>query len=172
MINMNNRVTPINRQAGVVLIVSMVMLLLLTLIGLSGSRVTSLEEKMAGNARDQNTAFQAAESTLLAAEQYVLAVSNTVLTYNGTRGLLDFDPADPEPDYFSSNTWTAANSAPTLANSGLNFGIRDPRYIVKRIDQNPGTGAGPVTIFKITARAEGSNPGTQVILQEIFVRTN
>ncbi|MFK5947321.1 MAG: PilX N-terminal domain-containing pilus assembly protein, partial [Methylococcales bacterium] len=59
---MNDRVTPLNKQTGVVLVVSLIMLLLLTLIGITGTQVTSLEEKMAGNARDQNIAFQAAES--------------------------------------------------------------------------------------------------------------
>lgn len=36
-------------QSGVVLVISLIMLLALTLIGVTGSRVTSLEEKMAAN---------------------------------------------------------------------------------------------------------------------------
>jgi len=37
------------------------MLLLLTIIGITGIQVSGLEEKMAGNSRDQNLAFQSAE---------------------------------------------------------------------------------------------------------------
>lgn len=59
------------RQAGVVLVISLIMLLLLTLIGITASNVTGLEEKMAGNTRDENLAFQAAESALRAGEALV-----------------------------------------------------------------------------------------------------
>ena len=60
-----------NQQSGAVLIISLIMLLLLTLIGVTGSQVTGLEEKMAGNMRDQNLAFQAAETALRAGETIV-----------------------------------------------------------------------------------------------------
>lgn len=53
-----------HNQSGVVLIISLVILLLLTLLGLTGMQTTSLEEKMANNMRDKNIAFQAAEAAL------------------------------------------------------------------------------------------------------------
>ncbi len=55
-------------QSGVVLIISLIMLLALTLIGVTSSSVTSLEEKMAANTKDINLAFQAAEAALRFAE--------------------------------------------------------------------------------------------------------
>jgi Tfp pilus assembly protein PilX len=55
-------------QAGVVLVISLIMLLALTLIGVTSSNVTGLEEKMAANSKDVNLAFQAAEAALRAAE--------------------------------------------------------------------------------------------------------
>lgn len=42
---MKNNITLVNRQTGVVLVVSLIMLLLLTIIGLTGTQVTSMEEK-------------------------------------------------------------------------------------------------------------------------------
>ena len=51
-------------QSGVVLVISLIMLLALTLIGITGSSVSGLEEKMAANNKDVNLAFQAAEATL------------------------------------------------------------------------------------------------------------
>lgn len=56
------------RQSGVVLVISLIMLLALTLIGVTSSSVTGLEEKMAANSKDVNLAFQAAEAALRAAE--------------------------------------------------------------------------------------------------------
>jgi len=55
-------------QRGAVLLVTLVMLLLLTLIGLASMRLASLEERMAGNLRDRQVAFQAAEAALRAGE--------------------------------------------------------------------------------------------------------
>ncbi|GEM_PF-2788059 len=47
---------------GFVLVMSLVFLLLLTIIGITGLTTSSLEEKMAGNAKDKNLSLQAAES--------------------------------------------------------------------------------------------------------------
>jgi len=59
------------QQRGSVLIVSMVLLLVMTLIGMAGIEVTSLEEKMVFNLRDRQVAFEAAEAALLSAEEYL-----------------------------------------------------------------------------------------------------
>ncbi|MCR4302391.1 MAG: PilX N-terminal domain-containing pilus assembly protein, partial [Sulfuricaulis sp.] len=59
------------RQRGVVLVMSLVFLVLLTILGITTLNMTSLEEKMAGNTKDRNLAFQATESALLAGENTV-----------------------------------------------------------------------------------------------------
>ena len=64
----------LRRQNGAVLIVSLIMLLLLTLIGVTAMQTNGLEEKMAGNMLDRNIALQAAESALRDAER---DISNT-----------------------------------------------------------------------------------------------
>ncbi|MBD3648541.1 MAG: hypothetical protein HUJ31_14050, partial [Pseudomonadales bacterium] len=48
----------IRQQRGVALFMSLVMLLILTLLGLSSVQTTSLQERMSRNARDANLAFQ------------------------------------------------------------------------------------------------------------------
>ena len=53
-------------QNGSVLLISLVILLVLTIVGVSAMRNTTLEEKMAGNMRDKGLSFQAAEATLRA----------------------------------------------------------------------------------------------------------
>lgn len=49
-------------QTGVALLVSLVLLLMLTVIAITASNTASLQERMAFNAQQNNTAFQAAES--------------------------------------------------------------------------------------------------------------
>ena len=61
----------LNNQRGAILIIAMVMLLLLTIIGLSSMRGTSLQESMAGNIRDSSLALQAAEAALRKGEGVV-----------------------------------------------------------------------------------------------------
>ena len=161
-----------NKQSGIVLIISLIMLLLLTLIGVTSMQVTGLEEKMAGNFRDQNIAFQAAESTLKEAEIFVVNNPIDATIYDGTNGLLNF--SDSEPANFFTHGWAGGDSATTTSGYGNNFGLaEDPRYIIKKVSQTPATATEPVkTFFKITARAKGANADTQIILQEYFVRTN
>ncbi|MBW5411704.1 PilX N-terminal domain-containing pilus assembly protein [Pseudomonas sp. MAG002Y] len=62
-----------NREKGAVLLVALIVLLLMTIIGISSMRVTSLQERMAGNMRDQNLAFQGAETAMRQAEALVLS---------------------------------------------------------------------------------------------------
>ncbi|CDM41973.1 type IV pilus assembly protein PilX [Ectopseudomonas oleovorans] len=59
------------KQDGAILIVALIMLLLVTIIGLASMRGTSLQERMAGNLRDQELALQAAEAALRRGEARV-----------------------------------------------------------------------------------------------------
>lgn len=52
------------RQAGVVLVMALVMLTVLTLIGISSMSSSTLEMKVAGNMQQHTVAFQAAQSRL------------------------------------------------------------------------------------------------------------
>ncbi len=61
-----------NRQQGVVLIISLLILMVMTLIGISAISNTSMEERMSSNFQQSMVAFQASESTI----QNVLIVGN------------------------------------------------------------------------------------------------
>jgi type II secretory pathway pseudopilin PulG len=52
------------RQSGAVLIVAMILLVVLTMLGVTAMNTTSLEERMASNTQEQVRAFQAAETAL------------------------------------------------------------------------------------------------------------
>ena len=52
------------RQTGAVLVISLILLMILTLLGLSSMKMTSLEEKMAANSQESIGALQSAESGL------------------------------------------------------------------------------------------------------------
>jgi len=59
------------KQRGAALITSLLLLLVLTLIGVTVMQVSRMQERMAGNARDLNTAFESAEAALRNAEELI-----------------------------------------------------------------------------------------------------
>jgi len=63
------------QQKGSVLIISLLLLIVSTLLGLSSMNNTVMEEKMAGNLRQQNLALQTAESSLRQGENWLSALS-------------------------------------------------------------------------------------------------
>lgn len=106
------------KQKGSVLIVSMVLLFLLTLVGVTSMSTTSLEEKMAGNLRNQQLAFQAAEAALREGERFVLnttGLSGTV-DDNCTNGLCT--RRENDANYVSSAGCVKATDGSYVADSG------------------------------------------------------
>jgi len=55
---------PPSRQRGIVLVVGLVFLLVLTIIGVTSLRTTTLEQRMAGNLQQRTVAFQDAEARI------------------------------------------------------------------------------------------------------------
>ncbi|MGH8403161.1 MAG: pilus assembly PilX family protein, partial [Gammaproteobacteria bacterium] len=94
-------------QGGFVLIVALILLLVLTLLGLAAAQSTSLEERMAGNMRDQNLAFQAAEAGLRAAETCLSGGGALCANFTAnTNGNFIFTPsAPPPPSTASTPLW-------------------------------------------------------------------
>ena len=58
----------LNNQKGAVLVISLIILLVLTLIGVSAARTVLLEEKMTFASRDAKVALEVAEALVKAAE--------------------------------------------------------------------------------------------------------
>jgi type IV pilus assembly protein PilX len=168
------------RERGVVMVITLIMLLLLSIIGSATMRNVTLEERIAGNMRDHDLAFQAAEAALREGERFVETLVNTSL-FNGTGGLYAKGTA---PDPFTA--WPAG----ARAYSGTLFGSlaeleSAPEYIIEirsSIEGDPnatlnvtsgyGTsaGTGEVVIFKIHARGTGSTDSSQVILRSNFAK--
>jgi hypothetical protein len=71
-----------HRQRGTVLIMSMLILMILTLLGITAMGTASLEEKMSGNSQEGTRAFEAAESGLNEALNTAGALDLNVTTTN------------------------------------------------------------------------------------------
>ena len=175
-------ISSLQTQSAVVLAISLIILLLLTLIGLSATQTTALEEKMVGNLRDKSLTFQAAESALRAAE-LTLNPPPTTFTAAGVDGLyLDVNSLIPNPiptaaAILTDNFWISNPVAiSTITGLGIGIDANPPLYIIQKL---PTFHYLPCALpcqnfvpYKITVRATGdktaaNQAGAVVILQSI-----
>lgn len=166
-------------QNGAVLIISLLMLLIMTLLGVTAMSSTTLQEKMAGNMRDRNTAMQASESALKAAEAGLTTLTARPLETPGCNTATCVWPRGVAPDLGNqSASWWTSNgleygNADTVEITGVS---QDPRYVVEAqayIPDNLDAGQETITgksYYRITSRATGATDDAQVILQSTYVR--
>lgn len=186
-------------QGGIALIVGLVLLVVMSMIGVTMMSTNNLETQMSGGEREANIAFQAAEAALRDAEAYIEDTSGLEESFPARspahevpKGIVGAD-AD-EPDFFEMSTWDPdkegymeymAGAAeedryPEVSWSG------QPRYIIKHVAnvQEPGTERKAievktyedaetlpvVSVFRITSRATSRDGSAVRLLQSTWGR--
>ncbi|MGD8644843.1 MAG: PilX N-terminal domain-containing pilus assembly protein [Chromatiales bacterium] len=160
----------VSSQQGSALIISLLFLLLLTVVGVTAIRNSTLEERMAGNMRDLNIAFQAAEAGLRAAEADLSGALPTFTT-TGTDGYYIAPDPDATPLWEASGTnWKGSG----LSNFSQSYAA--PDYIIEELDPvtQPslqfGSAGTTIQLYRITARGFGPGQETVAILQATYRR--
>lgn len=155
------------------LIISLLMLLIMTLLGITAMNSTTLEEKMAGNMRDRNTAMQASEAALKATEAALDALGSTPSEVVSCHASTCAWPRGTTPDLATqSASWWVSNGVEYGTAGSVNIAgvASDPRVVVEVQADIPddliggGTGTG-IMFYRITARATGATDDAQVIVQ-------
>jgi type IV pilus assembly protein PilX len=93
-------IAPHTAERGAALVVGLVMLLVLTVLGVSGMNTATLELVMANNTQSQQTAFQAAETAIDLAVgngTYLTSVPTNFLN-GGSRSVMNCVTTTPVPD--------------------------------------------------------------------------
>jgi type IV pilus assembly protein PilX len=159
----------------VALVIALILLVLMTLVGVSAMRGGILQERMSANTYDRSLSFQAAESALKEAEDFVALnrPSPGPGCANGICGVPN--PTDTErwlnnafPVPPATNGWHAA----TVVNNGA-ISVT-PQYIVEYLGDTfscqPGNPASTNDCkrYRITARSAPGPDRSQVILQSVF----
>ena len=146
--NTRHTVKIYRKQQGAVLIVSLLMLLVMTLIGITAMNNTVLEEKMAGNTRQRQLAFQAAEAALRSAENWLFTNITNVpqfeAAFNGAPAELYWERkprvgSTLRPvafDIYDSNTWAVGNSQEPPVSVISIIGQNDPRYTIEYVGRS------------------------------------
>ena len=167
----------LRQQRGVVLVISLIMLLLMTLIGVTAMQTVTLDERMAGNSHQRNIAFQAAEAGLRAGEH---DIQDANLVLDGTApGVIDhWNNSTTLVTNWKDYNWDTASQAYSgTLDSSL---AAQPRYVVELIAVKPSmsgdlnAGGAPSTTeswYRVTAlgTGHGSVADAVVLLQSIYV---
>lgn len=186
-------------QKGVILVVALVMLLAMTLIGVTVMSGSITQEKMAGNSRQLTTARLAAESALRRGEEAVADMSitdadslqtfyaSTTLSsefYNALDVNFSYVTKVIAFDYTDGSLWTDANSK---AVTGLDTGLtkKPPRYVIEYIGRFIPSGKevlsisldseekdkaeNPPFVFRVTSIGYGASDNIYSVLQSTYI---
>jgi type IV pilus assembly protein PilX len=173
---MHPRFTSRKRESGAALIVALIFLLLMTLVSTSSMRTSTMQERMAGNQRDWNLAFQAAEATLRVAEDYLLN-EDDLPEFSDAAGFYQVDSA-ARPNW-SAQPFATGNGVVDVALGG---DVPTAHYYIEQLSSirpagsstETGTPVEEIYYFRITAVGYGAavdtggNATTAVVLSSVY----
>lgn len=147
------------------------MLLVLTVLGVTSAQTTTLQERMAGNMRDREVAFQAAEAALRDAEEWL--EGQTIPPQAGDEAYVYDQAAASADPVWEQVDWSDESVLATLSVTGT---YDEARYIVERMNalqsssgvSVPGTVLKSKHIYRITAQGIGTSPDARVMLQTTY----
>jgi type IV pilus assembly protein PilX len=160
------------RQRGAILVSSLLMLLVLTVIGLSVMQITRMQERMAGNTRDLNLAFQGAEAALRDAEQMLWDTPNIVACNTPDcvhpRGVLPV-LNNQDQDWWDDNSQEYGDDG----NQEVEELDQDPQFVAEEL-----AFVGPLVVddpggrmfYQVTSRSTGASGNANTVLQTTYAK--
>jgi type IV pilus assembly protein PilX len=163
------------RQSGVVLFVAMILLLILSLLGVTAARMQTVQERMARNDDNRQLGAQTAEAALRGAETGLLTgiYVNFAANANGL-----YAPLLSNGSPVTTLDWTTALPyvGPVLA--AVPPPSQTPKFVIENLPSvavagddisvtslNPSSP--PVTVYRVTARGVGADRTSTTTLQTI-----
>lgn len=175
-------------ERGAALIISLILLVLITLVGVASLRNVVLEEKMAANYYDRSLAFQSAEAGLRAGEGVAVAQAST--TPKHAQALALAVPTDntqcssscsgglcSAPGEFCEGRWEMTGFTGWTSATGVTLNTQAgsaPQYFVEFLGNtfpcDPSTPLVNTTCarYRITARSQTGVDRSEVILQSVY----
>jgi type IV pilus assembly protein PilX len=133
------------KEQGTALIFALVMLLLLTILGITAVTTSSLQERMAGNMRDQYMAQQAGDSILFDGQALIFNQKTKPLPScppDAVALIWDSSCLPASTGATDASWWTTATDAWWTANGTLSVvanthTYQEPRFVVEEIQKVP-----------------------------------
>lgn len=171
---MTHTINTVNKQDGAALIFSLIILLVLTLLGITSMNNATLEEKMAYNMRDLNLSFEAAEAALREAEVWLQQQNNEDLI--SARGFVYQQGELPDLSNQDHDWWTNNNNTGSYGIAGsdaLSEVSTQPRFVIESgfVEDNVElNNEERIYYYRITARGTGATDTAQTITQNVYAR--
>jgi type IV pilus assembly protein PilX len=167
-----------SRQSGTALIVSLLLLLVLTVLGVVMMQTSRMEERMSGNTRDLNMALQGAESGLRYGEAVVAANADlppdltaipcTVCAVN----ILPLAIYDPTQFNWTANAQTYGVGGVTAVLTGTTQQLaQEPQYTTEHVGFRPddlSPNPPGIDYYQLTGRSTGVSGQANVVVQSTF----
>jgi type IV pilus assembly protein PilX len=173
-----------SKQNGVILFVALILLLILSLLGVTAARMQTVEERMARNEDNRQVGAEAAEAALRSAENGLLTGLFTNFAGN-TAGL--YAPLLSNGSPVTPAIWNtagayityAASGGPPLASLALTApNAQAPKIVIENLPSvavagddisvtslNPASP--PVTVYRVSAQGVGADNTSTTTLQSI-----
>jgi type IV pilus assembly protein PilX len=185
-------------QRGIALLVSLMLLIMVMLLGVSAAQLSLQGEKAARGERDRDVAFLTAEDALKDAERDITASADPGrrAAFNGgdafaadcasgagaglrLRAVAGKPPVWQTVDLSGNedgDACTVTHGAYTAAVMPTGEGFlpfKKPRYVIERMEchqpgDNASASAPPQFCYRVTAIGFGAKPQTEVVLQSVF----
>lgn len=169
-----------SKQFGIALFISLVLLLVLTIAGVSAVQTTSLEERMARNTHDNLMAFMSAEAALREGEVIVedTVDDDTDFVAAGTDGMWLVAGFGSDPVWEDPDIWLASSATSVQADATIPYVNQQPRYIVEYIarviEDNDDLASDEeipppiIHMYRVTAVGVGGTANARVFLQSVY----
>lgn len=168
-------------QQGVTLVIALILLLVVSLLGLSAMKATTMEEKMVGNTQDLNVAFEAAEAALRIAAEDIPNAEATGFSDDCSSGYCTAGTGADSAARWEDSTLDVWGSEAQVT-TGVTGVRSQPQYIIEKMPytvavssdslvtgySSNGSGAG--SYYRVTARATGASDTAIVMLQALYIR--
>ena len=171
-------VRDIRRERGAILVTSLLLLLILTVLGITMMKMTNMQERMAGNTRDLNLALQASEAALRDAENQIFTLPAGWSAFTAGAGCTFCQKYTLPVDLENPARFDWVGDAQEFGVDGtkeFNRLDEDPRFVIEEagfdgdsllVDESD-VGR---QFFAITARSTGATGQSNTVLQSTFAR--
>ncbi|SMF43189.1 type IV pilus assembly protein PilX [Alteromonadaceae bacterium Bs31] len=179
----------ISKQSGATLIIALIILVIMSMIGISNMQSSTMQERMASNNRQKNLALQAAESALRAAEgdlRVNVVKTEDLSKFDGSDGRYSAVNRSPGEaavplaiDVNTVTAWDASGVAQEL--STYKVSSKAPRYVIEYLGRDVGASGRKVTeigyvntentdpyVFRITAIGWGKDENIYAVVESTY----
>lgn len=164
-----------HRQRGAILAVSLMLLLVLTLLGITSMQMTRMEERMAGNLQDINVAFQGSETALRSGEESIRALTGRP-TLCASAPCTTVVQRDGLPDMRNQTSgWWTVNANPHAGTSTLKtdspptFLVEDAGFIPDSLTVGHGPPDGR-NFYRVLSHSTGATDTARAVLESTYTR--